>query len=166
MKKSRFNWKSWLINISIVLVAYWAIQLYQGQDAPSGAAPLLSGISLDGKPVDLRQMRDKPVLVHFWATWCGVCRLEYASIDKLASEYQVITIATQSGSRSQVREHVKRVGITAPVLVDDLGLMARHYGIRGFPSSFVIDPQGNISDLEVGYTTYWGLKARLWWAGL
>lgn len=166
-KTKWFNWKNWGINIAIVLVAYLAIQAFHTRDAPtSGAAPPLSGITLDGQSVELKKLRGKPVLLHFWATWCGICRLEYDSIDQLAEHYQVITVVSQSGTRSAVRSHVKKEGISAPVLVDSSGHLSKRYGIKGFPTTFFINPAGNISDVEVGYSTYWGLKLRLWWAGL
>jgi len=163
----RINWKGWIINLAIILIAYSLIQAYHSRDAPTaGIAPDIQGQTLDGQIIRLNNMRGKPVLLHFWATWCGICRLEYDSIDELAQHYQVITVASQSGSGSDIQRHVKKEGIEAPVLVDQSGTLAKRYGIKGFPSTFVIDAEGKIYDLEVGYSTYWGLKWRLWMAGL
>jgi thiol-disulfide isomerase/thioredoxin len=163
----RINWKNWATNLAIILIAYAAIQAYHSRAAPSaGPAPEIQGRLLDGQTIQLSKMQGQPVLLHFWATWCGICRLEYNSIDELAQDYQVITVASQSGSRAEIRKHVNKEGISAGVLVDENGVLAKRYGIKGFPSSFVIDAEGNIYDVEVGYSTYWGLKWRLWMASL
>jgi thiol-disulfide isomerase/thioredoxin len=116
---------------------------------------------LSGEPVQLPDAKG-PTLVHFWATWCSICRLEKGSIDSIATDHRVVAIASQSGTRHEVAEHVEKNGITVPVLVDESGELARKFGVKAFPTSFVVDAQGNIVDIEVGYTTEWGLRWRLW----
>ena len=61
--------------------------------------------------------------------------------------------------------YVAEQGLSMPVLVDDEGEWGRSYGVRGFPSSYVIDAEGQIFDVEVGYSSEWGLRARLLLAG-
>lgn len=159
--------KNWTINLLILLAGYVAIQAFLTRDAPTqGAAPPLTGITLDRKAIDLAQLKGKPVLIQFWATWCGICRSTHGFIDNIAEDYEVITIASQSGSSDNVAKHVKEYGITAPVLVDHNGVLAKRFGIKGFPTMFVIDKQGRIYDAEVGFTTEWGLRFRLWMANL
>lgn len=52
-----------------------------------------------------------------------------------------------------------------PVLNDPYGVLATAFGVRGVPVMYIIDPDGNVRFTEVGLTSGWGLKARLWWAG-
>ena len=61
-----------------------------------------------------------------------------------------------------MREH----GIAPAVIVDEQGELARSFGVHSFPSSFVIDADGEIRHIEVGYTTEIGLRARMWLARL
>ena len=106
----------------------------------------------------------RPVLVHFWATWCPICKLEQGTINALSAEHPVITIATQSGDAQAVQTFMQEQHLHFPVLLDEEGTLLQRYGLHGVPATFVIDPQGRIAFREVGYTTSWGLRARLWLA--
>jgi thiol-disulfide isomerase/thioredoxin len=152
--------------LGIVLVIVVAIRTYQQRGLPSGAAPAVVGVTLDGTPVSLESYRGKPVLLHFWATWCGVCRVEQSSIDALARDLPVLTIASQSGSTAEVAEHVRKHGVKPRVIADTDNSIARRFGVHGFPTSFIVDSDGDIRHIEVGYTTQLGLRARMWLAGL
>ncbi len=158
-------WRNFLIQITLILLVYFAVQAWQSRHAPRGLAPLISGQLLDGRSVKLEDYRGKPVLIHFWASWCSICRFEQASIESIAKDYAVISIASQSGDESEVRAYVEENQVRMPVLVDEAGEWGNLYGVRGFPSSYVIDAEGQISDVEIGYSSEWGLRARLLLAG-
>jgi peroxiredoxin len=132
----------------------------------SGQAPPLQGRGLDGAEIALVAQRGRPVLVHFWASWCPVCRLEQGSINRIARDHAVITVAMQSGSRDEVAAYMTAHGLRFPVVVDPSGDLAARYGVRGVPSSFIVDASGRVRAVETGYTTLLGLSLRLWLAGL
>lgn len=159
------RWRRWLIELCILLLVVAGIQWWQTRDAPSGPAPALAGTLLDGGPVDLAAERGQPVLVHFWAEWCPICRLEQGSIDALARDHRVISVATSSGDAAAVRAHMQGEGLSFPVLVDEDGALARAWGLSGVPASFVIDPEGRVVHATRGYTTGLGFRIRLWLAG-
>lgn len=162
------RWRKWGrrgIELLVILVLFFALRAWQQRDVVTGSAPQLEGILLDGQPFSLAELRGKPVLVHFWATWCSICALEEDSIDTLAKQYQVITVAMQSGSDAKVNSHLKENGLTFPVLNDPDGVHANRWGVVAVPASFIIDPAGRIRFTEVGYTTGIGLRGRLWLAG-
>ena len=120
---------------------------------------------LGGESLDLSELRGKPVLVHFWATWCPVCRTQDGSIHNLAQDYQVLSIASSSGDAGQVRQYLDQEALDFPVMLDETGELGNRWGVRGFPSSFIIDSSGEIRSIAVGYTTEIGLRVRLWLAG-
>lgn len=142
------------------------IRAYQHRDMPSDTAPPLAGSDLAGEPVSLADYRGKPVLLHFWATWCGVCKVEQHNVDAVARDLPVLTVASQSGDASEVAEFVQKHGIAPRVVVDAESTLARRFGVRAFPATFVIDGKGAIRYVEVGYTTELGLRARMWLASL
>ena len=85
-------------------------------------------------------------------------------IAAISEDHKVVTIAMQSGNDQDIKDYLKEKGINFPIIVDEYGEIAKSFGVQGVPTSFVVDPQGNIDFTEVGYTTSWGLKLRLWLA--
>ena len=154
------------IEVLVVLAIILGIRAWQQQDVASGLAPPLAGVLLDGKGnFSLASKSGQPVLVHFWATWCPVCRAEQGSIEALAKDYPTITVAMQSGAAETVSAHLNKEALSFPVLNDPDGTIAAQWGVRAVPASFVVDGAGRIRFVEVGYTTGVGLRLRLWWAG-
>lgn len=148
----------------ILLAVFLGMRLYQHRDLPQGAAPPLAGRLVNGAPLALAEFRGKPVLVHFWATWCPICALEEGAIDAIAADHQVVTVAMQSGDAKEVAAHLRERHLDFPVLNDPDGRYAAAWGVRGVPASFVVGPNGRIRFAEVGYTTEMGLRIRLWLA--
>jgi peroxiredoxin len=139
------------------------MRAWQQRDLVRGAAPALEGTTVQGERVSLAQHR-APLLVYFWAQWCGVCALQQEAIEAVAADWPVISIATQSGDVDQLRAYMAEHGLRMAVLADEDGALARRYGVRGVPTLFVLDGAGRIRFTEIGYTTGAGLRARLWWA--
>jgi thiol-disulfide isomerase/thioredoxin len=154
------------LEIALVALLILGIRAWQQRDLVTGPAPELAGVGLDGKPVSLLSLRGRPVLVHFWATWCPVCRAEQGSIDALAREYPTVTVAMQSGNAQAVGRHLQNEALRFPVINDPDGVIAGQWGVRAVPASFVVDADGQIRFVEIGYTTGIGLRLRLWLAGL
>lgn len=163
--RSKKVWR-WLRDLALLVVVFLAIRAYQQRDLPRGAAPALSGVALRGREVSLEDYRGRPVLLHFWATWCGVCRAEQSSIDAIARTLPVLSVASRSGGASEVRAYVQQHGVVPSVVLDASGALARRYGVHAYPTTFVLDAEGEIQFREVGYTTELGLRARMWFAGL
>jgi thiol-disulfide isomerase/thioredoxin len=140
------------------------IRAWQQRDVIHGMAPPLAGRSLNGRHVSLADLRGQPVLLHFWATWCGTCRLEQPSIDAIARDHHVITVATDGADLAALEQYVKTRGIKATVIADRSNLAAR-FGIRAVPTNLVVDGRGQIRFVVVGYSSKWSLLTRLWLAG-
>ncbi|WP_317623011.1 redoxin domain-containing protein [Thiohalobacter thiocyanaticus] len=94
-----------------------------------------------------------------------MCRLEEDSIDALARDRPVLTVALDSGSDGELKQYMTEQGLEFTVINDRDGAIAARYGVQGVPASFVIGPQGDIRFTSVGYTTGVGLRLRLWLAG-
>lgn len=161
------KWRSIGIEVLLFVVVVVAIRAWQQRDMISGAAPDLQGITLAGQPYKLPAHPARPVLVHFWATWCPVCRAEQGSISAIAHDNpNVISIAMQSGKTEEVVRYMQEQGISFSTLNDPDGSIAAAWGVHGVPASFIIAPDGQIRFVEVGYTTSPGLRLRLWLAGM
>lgn len=152
-----------LFNFCVVLIVYFSVRYWKSMDHIEGEAPVIHASQLNGEFFDLREMRDKPVLVHFWATWCPVCQMENSNIASLAQDYQVVTVASWSEGEKEVANYLKQENLEMPVIVDEDGELAKLYAVKAVPASFVLDAKGVIQFIETGYTTEPGLRLRLWW---
>jgi peroxiredoxin len=162
-KKKKARWKRWTIEILVILAIYFGIKTWQQHGMVSGEAPDIMMMSTQNELVSLDTYRDKPVLIHFWATWCRICELEQDWITDIAKDWPVITIAFDSGSEEQIKRYIERHGLEDwTVIIDKDGSLAEHYGVTAVPSTYVVDSQGNIRFREMGLTTAWGWRARLW----
>ena len=161
------KWRSIAINTGLFLIVVFGIRAWQQRDMVSGMAPVLQGTTIAGKPYTLPAHPAQPVLVHFWATWCPICRAEQSSIVAIAHDHpNVITVAMQSGKPEEVAKYMHEQGIDFPVVNDTDSRLSNAWGVRGVPASFIIAPDGTIRFIEVGYTTGLGLRLRLWLADI
>ena len=166
-KKSarRKSWRNFILSLLLLIIVVAAIRAWQQRDVASGMAPRLVGVKLDGNAYALPVKPAQPVLVHFWASWCGICRAQQGSIDAIALGYpNTITIAIQSGSDAEVGRHLVEQGLHFSVLNDTYGQLSAAWGVQGVPTTFIISQDGQIRFTEVGYTTSLGLRLRLWLA--
>jgi peroxiredoxin len=161
------KWRGYAINALLFIMIVTGIRVWQHRDMAVGVAPVLQGVTLAGQTYKLPAHPVQPVLVHFWASWCSICRLEQGSIAAIAhDDSTVITIAMQSGTSEEVARHMREQGIDFSVVNDPDGSLASVWGVHAVPASFIIDPDGRIRFVEVGYTTGIGLRLRLWLASV
>lgn len=154
-----------LLELGIVVLLLLALEAFLTRDAVSGKAPVFAAETLKGSRFDLSALQGEPALVHFWATWCPVCHLEQGSIDALAEDYPLISVAMQSGKPQEILAYMKEQQVDYPVVNDPDGLLARRYGVSGVPATFVLNTRGEVAFVTRGYTSGPGLRIRLWLAG-
>ena len=165
----KYRWLRWLLEVCIIVGIIAGFRWWQHHDLVDGVAPHFSATTLQGQPISLQQYQGKPVLLHFWASWCPMCELEQDSINALQQQkdWQVITIAFQSGNTADVQRYVERENISNwVILVDEDGKLSAQYGIHVVPTTYVLDANGVIRFREVGLTSSWGLRIRLWLTAL
>ncbi len=136
-----------------------------GQDNP---LPPAVGFQLQdqyGNTHTLEDYKGKTVFLNFWATWCPPCRAEMPDIQKLYETYDqegdqaliVLGVAAPQMGQEKTEEEIKAFleenGYTYPVLMDDTGELFTSYGIRAFPTTFMIDRDGNVFGYISGQLT-------------
>lgn len=151
----------------------WAAHAWQTRDVPSGPAPDFSAAAVlppgrAAAELGLAQWRaahpGRPVALHFWASWCGICRLEQHSVTRVAARWPVLTVATQSGPAPTVHGVQAQRQLPWATVADPDGRLLSRYGLKAVPAFVVIDADGQLASVSVGYTSELGMRLRLWWA--
>ena len=128
------------------------------------AAPDFTLTDQYGKEHTLSEYKGKTVFLNFWATWCPPCRGEMPEIQELYENYGlneeelvVLGVAApgigQEGDVSYVTEFLEENGYTFPVVMDESGLVFWSYGIQAYPTTFMIDKEGNVYGYVEGALT-------------
>lgn len=106
---------------------------------------------LDGNAVSLYDCLGKPVVLNFWATWCGPCQSEMPAFDKMYQKYNdkvtFLMVNVTDGSRDtvdNVTAFYKNSGYTFPIYFDTTLEASMTYGAYSIPVTFFIDPEGNL----------------------
>jgi peroxiredoxin len=128
-------------------------------------APEFALADLAGNRVRLSDHRGNVVLLNFWATWCPPCRAEMPSMEKLYQVYRdrglvILAISGDRTNRSTVETFVQELGVTFPILLDPAGEVFAQYGVRGLPTSYLLDRRGRIVSAEAGARDWNSTAAR------
>jgi peroxiredoxin len=176
MRKDRMNGSSWAYVLSsslhVLLLALgilthttflWAndVRPEEGHIAPDFALK-----SLEGKTFRLSDLHGKKVvLLNFWATWCPPCRLEMPTMQKIYADYkekgfEILAINIESDATEEIREFIKELRLTFPILLDSDMKVTRKYRLIGLPVSMLIDRQGIIRSKSLGYHDWTDKESR------
>lgn len=117
----------------------------------------------DGVGKSIADFRGKAVLLHFWAPWCGVCKMEVGQLnslhDDLPANAALVAVALD-GSAEEIAAFVKTEGVRYPVYLGD-DQVGRQMQIRQFPTTYVLNRQGRIIDRDAGWSPAWNYRRML-----
>jgi thiol-disulfide isomerase/thioredoxin len=123
--------------------------------------PAIKAKLISGEEINLRGEGKKPIVIHFWATWCPTCKVEAPNIESIKDDAHLVTIAVNSGNDAELKTFMQERGYTYNVVNDNKSELSEKFGVGAFPTTFIYDANGTLRFSEVGYSTTLGLKARL-----
>jgi peroxiredoxin len=128
-------------------------------------APPFTTTNIDGEVVNLLELRGSPVIINFWATWCGPCAAEMPELQAFYEARQrdgirMLGINLSEGIE-QILPWVEQYRLTLDVLLDPHGEIAGVYRLRGQPSTYIVSPEGVITHIFYGPTTLQQLEMFL-----
>ena len=153
----------WMVFISVLLLAPAAGYAEHDSFGKMGVVPPKISQSapdflvrnLKGKMVKLSDFKGKVLLLNFWATWCGACIEEMASMQNLytalqAEGVEVLAVSIDRWNEDRIQEYVKDKNLTFPVLLDQNQEVRKKYHVMGLPTSYLVDGEGKIRGFASG----------------
>jgi cytochrome c biogenesis protein CcmG/thiol:disulfide interchange protein DsbE len=173
----RSRWKSFLVGIGaagvVAAVVWLAIEIRESDSGPPGrtpgqaadgavaevgaAAPGFELRTLDGGTIRSADLRGRPVVVNFWASWCNPCRREFPLLAQALTEHERDELAvvgvTYRDIESDSRDFVEETRASWPQGVDEDGAVAKAFGVRAIPQTFFLDADGTIAARIFGFSS-------------
>jgi cytochrome c biogenesis protein CcmG/thiol:disulfide interchange protein DsbE len=160
----RRSWRAWLSpwNLLTAVILVWAaprllphVGAVVGIRSGPDDTPAFRFTALDGAILSDSTLRGKVVLVNFWATWCVPCRVEMPALDRMHlrhadAGFVVVGLAVDRVSTAKVREFAEARGVVYPIA--HVGAEAERVfgGVRGYPTSFLLDRSGRMRHTVIG----------------
>ena len=117
------------------------------------AAPDFTGELMDGTSITLSELQGKPVIINFWATWCGPCVKEMPAFERLKDDFgdKIGIIAVNCGDDAgTVKDFVEENGYTFPVVLDEEYSISMLYPTNSIPYTVVVDAEGRVTHISTG----------------
>ena len=151
--------KELFLGIALIFILTNIISYVRQPTLDSSQLPEIDVRLIDGSL--FRPIKGKPLVIHFWATWCPTCKFEAANIERVSQSHEVLSIAVNSGSVDDIKTYMKQNKLSFNVLGDPDGVWAKKFKVQAYPTTFIYDAQARLKFTEVGYTSTAGLLARL-----
>jgi cytochrome c biogenesis protein CcmG, thiol:disulfide interchange protein DsbE len=164
--RSRPTRRIWTL-VGVAVVVTLAIVVLVGITRPgaSGGTPIakgqpvpeIRGTALDGSTVDLASLRGHPVVINFWASWCGPCQQEMPLLAQKAQQHagsglQILGVLSDD-TAGNGRAFETKYGATWPSVFDTGNAFKTAYQVLGRPQSYFVDKDGILRSIQVGYLT-------------
>jgi thiol-disulfide isomerase/thioredoxin len=163
MKKKLLLYAKEILTFIVVLtILSNIVSLYKSSDLSKDTLSIKTLELINNKQFNLKT--NKPILIHFWATWCPTCKLESGNIQTLSEHFEVLSIAVKSGSNDDVKIYMNEHKLNYLVHNDEYAQLASKFNISVYPTTFIYNSEKKLVFSEVGYTSTFGLWLRMWWA--
>jgi thiol-disulfide isomerase/thioredoxin len=158
-------WASLGVDVALIITVFLLVNMWQTKDLPDDDhTPGLNLAWLDDMKAETIMVPGEVGVVYFFAPWCFYCKKSIDNLDQLVASGKLNwarVVALDYENLDEVREFIRETGVNLPVLLG-VPQTSHDWQIRGFPTYFVINGEGQIVSRSVGYSTKLGIQTRVW----
>jgi thiol-disulfide isomerase/thioredoxin len=144
---------AWSVGAGVLVWGFINLVVLRLATASTAPLPALVLRDLDGRAVNLQELRGRPLVINLWATWCGPCRRELPTLAQAQQRMPGVrfVFADQGESPAVVRTFMDAQGLRLDhVLLDDGMQLSQYYNTRAYPTTLFLDAQGHLRDTHMG----------------
>ena len=139
-----------------ITAAALALLAFSPHVAAARPAPSFAVKTVEGKPLKSSDLRQKPMIVDFWATWCGPCRASMPHLSAMQTRYEkqgltVIGLSVDENGPQGVKKFANQLGVKFTIAMANDDVLDAYGPIRSIPTTFFINRKGDIVRRVVGY---------------
>ena len=140
-------------------------------DSAPQPAPDFTVLDRDGNQVRLSDLRGKPVVLSFWASWCGICKTGMPDFEEVYADageevhFMMINLTTGSETEEAATSYIDENGYTFPIYLDTEMEAAGAFGVTGVPVTYFVDKEGNLAAYGQGRLGVEGIRQGIEMAG-
>ncbi|MGB1251409.1 MAG: TlpA family protein disulfide reductase [Candidatus Promineifilaceae bacterium] len=123
-------------------------------------------VDINGNPVALSDFAGQPIIINYWASWCGPCRIEFPHLQEAYEQYQdegvVLLAVNQQEDAATAIDYFRELGLSFTPVLDEDGEIGKQYQIgRTLPTTFFINPAGEVAAVHRGPMTFGQIEGYL-----
>lgn len=166
MNRTLASWtRPSLLTAALLLTSLGAWAQFDKQAWPAKTlSPVLNLQDLQGRTWTSAGLKGRVVVLNFWATWCPPCKEEMPTLQDLHDSPQapVVIAVNVKEPKSRVQTFLSQRNLSLPVVLDERGDLARQWGVRAYPTTVLIAPDGQARWRVLGDLDWDGLQAEAW----
>ncbi len=155
--------KEIVTTVILIIVISNVLSFLRSPSLDSQQLPMMKEQTLNGEVFNSDEYKEKELMIHLWATWCKVCKAESPNIDYISDNYNVITIAINSGNDQNIKKYMRDNNLHFKVINDKDSTYSKLFKVQAYPTTYIYS-HGKLKHSDVGYSSTLSMYIKMFFA--